>query len=68
MRHPTKYVFVQQYGIVWRLTKANYKRMLTYGAAGEEYDLDSLGTVVATDPETPLDWETADYQEALNRL
>lgn len=57
-------VVVQQYGLIWYLYPAAYRKLLKAIAEGHEYDLDQLGVYVGL-PVKPGELSAEQAQEEL---
>ena len=59
---------VENYGSLYRLTDADYRRLLTLVAAGMEYDLWELGAYIGCIHASMADFEKDDAEFELSRL
>lgn len=59
---------VENYGCLYRLTDANYRRLLTFVAAGEEYDLCELGAHIGCVHVSMVNFGKDDAEFELSRL
>ena len=59
---------VENYGSLYRLTDADYRRLLTFVVAGKEYDLWELGTHIGCVHVSMVDFEKDDAEFELSRL
>ena len=59
---------VEHYGCLYRLTDANYRRLLTFVAAGKEYDLWELGAHIGCVHVSMVDFGRDDAEYELSRL
>jgi len=61
-----KYYLVYQFEGVWRLTPKAYKRMLSLGSKGREFDLDKMSgsrRLGEIDARQVIDWTEEEFAE-----
>jgi hypothetical protein len=59
---------VENYGCLYRLTNVNYRRLLTFVAAGKEYDLCELGAHIGCVHVSMVNFGKDDAEFELSRL
>ena len=59
---------VENYGCLYRLTNANYRRLLTFVVAGKEYDLCQLGEYIGCVHVSMVNFGKDDAEFELSRL
>jgi hypothetical protein len=63
-----KYFYVINFGGLWRLSAASYKRLLKTIAAGKEYNLDDLGIMLSSSVVNALDLSCKDAKRMLDLM